>query len=109
MNCLGHAPDDDMAEQRLRRKLNRQFGKGESISDLTVWWYNTELHLLDTLSKQLMSFQDIFFVAIVSRCTKGTTSKSLEVSTVNAMILTWKSLWPLINSSAFHDLSQSET
>ena len=61
VNCLGHSPSDDMAEQRLRRKLNRQFGEGESISDLTVWWYNTELHLLDTLSKQPMSFQDLLF------------------------------------------------
>ncbi len=61
MNCLGHSLSDDMAEQRLRRKLNRQFGKGESLSDLTVWWYNTELHLLDTLSKQPMSFQDLLF------------------------------------------------
>ena len=61
VNCLGLAPDDDVAEQRLRSELNRQFGEGKSISDLVVWWYNTELHLLDTLSKQPMSFQDLLF------------------------------------------------
>ena len=56
--ALGHALHDDKAKQHLQRVLNIRFGN-ESIPDLTVWWYNTQLYLQDTRFKHKMSFQEL--------------------------------------------------
>ena len=58
VNCLGHALHDDKAKQRLQRVLNIRFGNA-IIPDLTVWWYNTQLYLQDTIWKIRMSFQEL--------------------------------------------------
>ena len=106
--ALGHALHDDKAKQHLQRVLNIRFGK-ESIPDVTVWWYNTQLYLQDTRFEHKMSFQELYIVATVSLCTQGTTSTFSEVSPVTTIPKTWKNCWQLLNSSVIRDLSQCET
>ena len=58
VNCLGHALHDDKAKQHLQRVLNIRFGN-ESIPDLTVWCYNMQLYLRDTIVRKQRSFQEL--------------------------------------------------
>ncbi len=79
VNCLGHALHDDKAKQRLQRVLNIRFGNA-IIPDLTVWWYNTQLYLQDTIRKKSDVLPRAFTLLLPFLCVRRVRLRNVQRS-----------------------------